>query len=100
MAVNSVFDIKSFKDIKFWVEQSVYIKIYRNPKTFFKISFPPVCQQTLLHINVLPYFTHCMEVASWHKGGGDVPQPKKCLFLPNKKLMTVMKFSRLLCILC
>ena len=49
-----------------------YIKIYRNPKTFFKISFPPppVCQQKLLHVHVLPYYTHCMEVACWHKGGG------------------------------
>ena len=42
MAVKSVFDIKCFKDVKFWVEQyQFYIKIYRNPKTFFKISFPP-----------------------------------------------------------
>ena len=71
MAVKSVFDIKCFKDVKFWVEQSVmverlflamprgclqivivvfpdhthllffYIKIYRKPKTFFEISFPP-----------------------------------------------------------
>ena len=29
---------------------------------------PPVCQQELLPIYVLPYFTHCMEVACWHKG--------------------------------
>ena len=59
---------------------------------------------------MLPYFTHCMEVACWHKGWGGgggwgggkaVQQPKnpgpkpiKCLFLPNKKLMVVMKFSR------
>ena len=41
MAVKSVFDIKCFKDVKFWVEQSVFIKIYRNLKIFFKISFPP-----------------------------------------------------------
>ena len=41
MTVKSVFDIKCFKDVKFWVEQSVYIIIYRNPKTFFKISSPP-----------------------------------------------------------
>ena len=87
MAVKSMLDIKYFKDVKFWVEHPVYIKIYRNPKTFFKISFPPVCQQKLLHVYVLPYFTHCMEVACWHKGGKDVQQPKnpgpkpiKCLF--------------------
>ena len=89
MAVKSVFDIKCFKDVKFWVEQSVYIIIYRNPKTFFKISFPPVCQQKHWHVYVLPYFTHCMEVACWHTGGGvkDVQQPEnpgpkpiKCLF--------------------
>ena len=41
MAVKSVFDIKCFKDVKFWVKNQFYIKIYRNPKTFFKISFPP-----------------------------------------------------------
>ena len=48
-----------------------------------------MCQQKLLHEYVLPYFTHCIEVACWHKGGGgeDVQQPKnpgpkpiKCLF--------------------
>ena len=34
--------------------------------------------QKLLHVYVLPYFTHCMEVACWHTGGGggDVQQPK------------------------
>ena len=86
MAVKSLFDIRCFKDVKF----QFYTELYRNPKTFFKISFPPVCQQKLLHVYVLPYFTHCMEVACWHKGGGggkDVQQPKnpgpkpiKCLF--------------------
>ena len=72
MAVKSIFDIKCFKDVKFWVEQSVYIKIYRNQKAFFKMSFPPppVCQQKLLSVYMLLYLTHCMEVASWHKGGG------------------------------
>ena len=42
MAVNSVFNVESFKDVKFWVEQSVlHIKIYRNPKTFLKYHSPP-----------------------------------------------------------
>ena len=49
-----------------------------------------MCEQKLLHVYVLPYFTHCMEVACWHKGEKDVQQPKN----PNKKLMTVIKFSR------
>ena len=77
MAVKSVFDIKCFKDVKIWVEHSVL---------HYDI-IPPVCQQKLLHVYVLPYFTHCMEVACWHKGGKDVQQPKnpgpkpiKCLF--------------------
>ena len=75
MAVKSIFDIICFKDVKFWVVNQFYIKIYRNSKTFFKISFPPpVCQQKLLHVYVLPYFTH--EVACWHMGGKDVQQPK------------------------
>ena len=61
MAVKSIFDIKCFKDVKF------------------------------LHVYVLPYFTHCMEVACWHKGGGNVQQPKnpgpkpiQCLFYQIK----------------
>ena len=47
---------------------------------------PPVCRQKLLPVYVLPYFTHCMEVASWHKGGGvqqpqnPGPKPIKCIF--------------------
>ena len=56
-------------------------------KHFLKYHSPPVCQQKLLHEYVLPYFTHCLEVARWHKGGKDVQQPKnpgpkpiKCLF--------------------
>ena len=40
------------------------------------------------NVYVLPYLTHCMNVACWHKGGGgDVQQPKnpgpkpiKCIF--------------------
>ena len=80
--------------LNFGYNNQFYIKIYRNPKTFFKISFPPVCQQKLLHEYVLLYFTHYMEVACWHTGvggggggGEDVQQPKnpgpkpiKCLF--------------------
>ena len=38
MTVKSFFNIKCFKDVKFWVEQSVYIKIYRKQKAFFKVS--------------------------------------------------------------
>ena len=87
MAVKSVFDIECFKDVKFGVEQSVLHYNILKSITFFKISFPPVCQQKLWHVHVLPYFTHCMEVACWHTGGKDVQQPKnpgpkpiKCLF--------------------
>ena len=39
--MESIFDIKCFKNVKFWVGQSVYIRIYRNQKSFFKISSPP-----------------------------------------------------------
>ena len=52
----------------------------RNSKTFFKISFPPppMCQQKPLHVYVLPYFTHCMEVACWHTGErcSGAPKPR------------------------
>ena len=57
MTVKSVFDIECFKDVKFGEE------------------------------NVLPYFTHCMEVACWHTGVKDVQQPQnpgpkpiRCIF--------------------
>ena len=35
-----------------------------------------MCQQKLLPVYVLPYFTDCVEVACWHKGGGGVQQSK------------------------
>ena len=38
-----------------------------------------MCQQKLLHVYVYPYFTHCMEVACWHKGVGEMfssPKPR------------------------
>ena len=59
MAVKSVFDIKCFKDVKFWVEQSVLHLIYRNQKTFFKISFPPprVPAKALAYICVTVFYT-------------------------------------------
>ena len=86
MAVKSIFDIICFKDVKVWV--SFTLKYIEIRKHFLKYHSPPVCQQKLLPVYVLPYFTHCMEVACWHKGGGkDVQQPKntgpqpiKCIF--------------------
>ena len=67
---------------------SFTLKYIEIRKHFLKYHFsPPVCQQKLLHVYVLPYFTHCMEVACWHKGGKGVQQSKnsglkpiKCLF--------------------
>ena len=50
-----------------------YIEIRKH---FFKIYFPPVCQQKLLPVYVLPYFTHYMEVACGHKGGKVFSSPK------------------------
>ena len=60
---------------KFWVEQSV-IEIRKH---FFKYRPPPppVSQQKLLPVYVLLYFTHCMEVACWHKGGGECSAAQK-----------------------
>ena len=98
MAVKSIFEIKCCKDLKVWVEQSVYIKIYRNQRTFFKIS-PPLCAGKSFCLYMCYHILHI--VWKWLAGtrGKDVQQPKnpgpkpiKCI--PNKKLMTVMKFSR------
>ena len=95
MAVKSVFDIKCFKDVKFWVEQSVLH--YTNPKTFFKISFPPCASKSFGM-----YMCYCILHIVWKwlagtRGGGgggggeDVQQPKnpglkpiKCLFYQIK----------------
>ena len=97
MAVKSVFDIKRFKDVKFWVE---HISIYRNPETFFKISFPPcaskkLCMYMCYHIlqNVLKWLagTRGGRCSAAQKLGAEA---HKMPFLPNKKLMTVMKVSR------
>ena len=100
MAVKSIFDIKCFKDVKFVVEQSVlHLNIYKS-ETISKNTIPSVCQQKILSVYVLSYFTHCMKVACWNMGD-DVQQPKnpgskpvKYLFYQMIKLMTVMKFSR------
>ena len=82
MAVKSVFDIKCFKDVKFWIEQSVlhynqfYIIIYRNPKTFFKISFPPcVPAKALACICVTVFYTLYGSGLLAH-GGGMFSSPK------------------------
>ena len=89
MAVKSVFDIKCFKDVKFWVEQSVYIKIYRNPKTFLKYHSPPprVPAKAFACICVTIFYTLYGSGLLAHGGGEDVQQPKnpgpkpiKCLF--------------------
>ena len=72
MAVKSVFDIKCFKDVKFWGRTiSFTLRYIEIRKHFLKYHSPPppppVCQQKLLHGYVLPFFTHCMEVACWRK---------------------------------
>ena len=68
-----------------------YIEIRKH---FLKYHSPPppplMCQQKLLPVYVLLYFTYCMEPACWHKGGGEVfsspkIQARKMPFLPNKK---------------
>ena len=66
----------------------VYLEIR---KYFLKYHTPPhpsASKSFCLYMcyNIL-YLTHCMEVACWHKMGGDVQQPKnpgpkpiKCIF--------------------
>ena len=70
MAVKSVFDIKCFKDVKFWVEQSVFtLRYIEIRKHFLKYHSPRVPAKAFACICVT-ILTHCMEVACWHTGGG------------------------------
>ena len=98
MAVKSVFDIKCFKDVKFWVENQFFIKIYRNPKTFFKISFPRVPAKAFackcVTISYTLYGSGLLAQGGERCSAAQKPRTKanKMPFLPNKKLMTVMKF--------
>ena len=81
MAVKSVFDIKCFKDVKFWVE----------PENIFQNIIPPrVPAKALACIYVTVFYTLYGSGLLAHGGGGgggDVqqpenpgPKPKKCLF--------------------
>ena len=62
---------------------SFTLKYIEIRKHFFKYH-PPVCQQKLLSVYVIPYVTRCMEVACWHKGGGAVQQPNNPGLKPIK----------------
>ena len=47
MVVKSIFDIKCFKDVEFWVEQSFFqLKYVEIRKHFFKMSFPPCARKS------------------------------------------------------
>ena len=108
MAVKSVFDIKCFKDVQFWVEQSVLhydIEIRKHFLKYHSPSPPPprVPAKAFACICVTIFYTLYGSglLAQGGGGGGKMfSSPKtrakahKMPFLPNKKLMTVMKFSR------
>ena len=58
MAVKSVFDIKSFKDVKFWVEQSVlHYNILKSENIFLNIIPPRVPANALACICVTVFYT-------------------------------------------
>ena len=79
MAVKSIFDIICFKDVKFWVVNQFYIKIYRNLKTFFKISFPPpppVSAKAFACICVTIFYTLYGSGLLAHGGGKMFSGPK------------------------
>ena len=91
MAVKSVFDIKCFKDVKFWVEQSVlHLDIQKSENIFLKYHPPPpprVPAKALASICVTIFYTLYRSGLLAHGGGGNVQQPKnpgpkpiKCLF--------------------
>ena len=70
MAVKFIFDIICLKDVFFLGRTVSFTLKYIEIRKHFLKYHSPVCQQKLLPVYVLPYFTHCMEVPCWHKGGG------------------------------
>ena len=104
MAVKSIFDIKCFKDVKFWIEQSVYIKYIEIRKHFLKYHSPPPPPP----VPAKAFACICVTIFYILYGSGLLAQRgKKCSaakkpralarkmpFLLNQKLMTAMKFSR------
>ena len=89
MAVKSVFDIKCFKNVKFWVEQSVFtLRYIEIRKQFLKYHSPPhrVPAKAFACICVTIFYT-LYGSGLLAQGGEDVQQPKnpgpkpiKCLF--------------------
>ena len=88
MAVKSIFNIKCFKDVKFWVEQSVlHLTIQESENIFKSITPPPrVPAKAFACICDTTFYT-LYGSGLLAQGGGDVQQPKnpgpkpiKCLF--------------------
>ena len=72
MAVKSVFDIKCFKDAKFWVEQSVlhYVSYIEIRKHFLKYHSPRVPAKAFACICVTIFYTLDGSDLLAHVGGG------------------------------
>ena len=86
MAVKSVFDIKCFKYIKFWVENTQFF-IKKSENIFLKNHSPRVPAKAFACICVTIFYTSYGSGLLAQGGGGDVQQPKtpgpksiKCLF--------------------
>ena len=74
MAVKSIFNIKCFKDVKFWVEKSVFHSNIKKSENIFKISFPP-CASKSFCLHMCYHILHI--VWKWLAGTrGDVEQPQ------------------------
>ena len=79
MAVKSVFDIKCFKDVKFWVEQSVlqlrYIEIRKH---FLKYHSPHVPVKAFACTSVTIFYTLYGSglLAQGGGGGKTISSPK------------------------
>ena len=106
MAMKSIFDIKCFKDVKFLGRTiSFTFIIYRNQKTFFKIAPPPppppppCATKSFACICVTIFYAlyGSSLLAQGRERCSTAQKPKayahKMHFLPNKKWMTVIKFS-------
>ena len=84
MAVKSVFDIKCFKDVNFWVEQLVYIRYIEIRKHLLKYHETLFCKRSVL------IYLHARELFVFSFSSADFLQN---LVFKNKPPRTTIRVS-------